>query len=242
MQHGAAAELLARAPLFRGIGGELLTAILQGGELKRYSAGQVLAIAGTPAESTLFIIDGEVGLKDDARVCGGLLEAGSFLNQIAMFVETNNLFNAVALTDVTAVSLDADFMGRLLFWQPHLAGVFADNIKTNLAKMADTLRQLDRELEESLSNLPQPEEEVEELSADIGHEGEAAQTKELEANVPFAQILSGRAESGAGPQISGDEAAVAAHIFDADEAEGGGEDLAAPDQRADRSKLARTGT
>lgn len=171
MQHGAAVELLARTPLFHGVSGESLMAIMQGGELRRYDAGEFLAVAETAADAAIFVVEGEVRLTEaDARPCHAKLQPGMFLNQMAMFIETSNLFNAVAEDEVMAFRLDAQSMGQVIYRQPHLAGLFAENIKRNLTTVAETLRGLDRDLEDSMNSLPEIEIEVEPAIAVNGND------------------------------------------------------------------------
>ena len=62
MQHRAAIELLARTPMFSGLGGELLTAIYQTGDMLEFGVGQSLTSAGAPADAGLFILDGKATL------------------------------------------------------------------------------------------------------------------------------------------------------------------------------------
>ncbi|MFQ5625978.1 MAG: hypothetical protein ACE5FM_04915, partial [Methyloligellaceae bacterium] len=64
MQHDAAVELLARAPLFRGLGGELLRDISAGGAIQQFCAGQLIVEAGLPADAALFIVQGNATLQD----------------------------------------------------------------------------------------------------------------------------------------------------------------------------------
>ena len=97
MQHGAAVELLARAPLFRGLGGELLTAIVQMGDMLHFGAGQALALGGAPAYGGLFILQGKVSLENPEG-CG--LEPGMSVSDMALFVETSHFCDAVAVDHV----------------------------------------------------------------------------------------------------------------------------------------------
>lgn len=186
MQHGAAAELLARTPLFRGVEGESLTAILRGGELQHYEAGQLIAVAGTTAETTFFILDGEVELRDtEARRVHSTLQPGMFLNQMAMFVETTNLFSAIALDRVVVLSLPPQSIAHAIFRQPYLAGIFAGNIRTELAATARTLHELERELEESMNGLPHCEADVEPAPGANGHDLVDGPAREfVESDIP----------------------------------------------------------
>ncbi len=155
MQHDAAVELLARTPMFRGLGGELLTAILQGGSTRGFSAGQQLAVAGARADAGLFILSGNVTLVDSS---GCSLEVqivpGMFINEIAMFVETTHFYGAVAVDEVVAFSLPRAAMRLLMRQQPYLAVHFVRMISQNLEMTKATLRELDETLTLSTPKIP----------------------------------------------------------------------------------------
>lgn len=211
MQHGTAAELLARTPLFRGVEGESLTAILRGGELQHYETGQLIAVAGTTAEVTLFNLDGEVELRDsEARRVHSTLQPGMFLNQMAMFVETTNLFSAIALDRVVVLALPPQSIAHAIFRRPYLAGIFAGNIRTDLAATARTLHELERELEESMNDLPRFEVAGELASGANGHDLANRTARGLDESdvpeLPEIQVINGSGMSAPGAHL--DESAL----------------------------------
>ena len=161
MQHGAAAELLARLPLFDGLGDEYLTAIVERCETRQFGAGQVLAAADTPAESAQLVLEGEVALHDEGgRSMGQTRGPGAILDEMAMFVPTEHYPGAVAVEGGTVLELPRHVMGQILVEQPILAAQFAQNTRQNLARIARTLHELDTMLEESsvaLDALPKQE-------------------------------------------------------------------------------------
>jgi signal-transduction protein with cAMP-binding, CBS, and nucleotidyltransferase domain len=156
MQHGAVVELLARTPMFRGLGGELLTAIVQRGHLLRFGAGQMLAIAGEPADKSFFILEGKANFLDPE---GNELDLElRSINDMAMFVETNHFYGALAVDEVMVFSLPRDAMCSLMLEQPYLAGHFARSIKQNLAVTAESLRELDDMLDKSAPEISKMDE------------------------------------------------------------------------------------
>ncbi len=156
MQHGAAAELLARVPLMRGIGGELLLAILQTGVPVRFRANDALAFAGTDAEAGLIILEGEVALwNSDGQQFGETLSPGMCISDMAMIVETRHHFSAFATEDGLALSLKRESIGLLMGQYPGLAMQLAQNITQNLAATAQTLRELDDLLGSTPLDVPQ---------------------------------------------------------------------------------------
>lgn len=183
MQHGAVAELLARSPMLCGLGSELLSAIILRGDMVRFDAGQPVTLAGTPADSAFFILEGRVALPEQgAEDKTPSLEPGSAISEMAMFVEMDHYHNSIALEDVTALQISRELMGHLVFERPVLAECFANNIRNNLTNVALLLQELDAEL--SASSLPEPE--LDTGSGDMGYpllpapamEPEAANTLE----------------------------------------------------------------
>lgn len=156
MQHGAVVELLALTPMFRGLGGELLTAIVQRGHLLRFGAGQMLAIAGEPADKSFFILEGNANFLDPE---GNELDLNlRSISDMAMFVETDHFYGALAVDEVMVISLPRDAMCSLMLEQPYLAAHFARSIKQNLAVTADSLRELDDMLDKSALVIPKMDE------------------------------------------------------------------------------------
>ncbi len=159
MQHDAAVELLARAPMFRGLGGELLTVIAQRGATRRFSAGQPLAMAGINADASIFILEGKVILVDEiGRELGQRLESGNFLNEMAMFVDTSHYFGAVAEDDVLTLNIPSNAMAAILIEQPYLAAHFARAINQTLASTAISLREIDSNLAHEIPDFSLPDE------------------------------------------------------------------------------------
>lgn len=158
MQHDVTVELLARAPLFRGLGGELLGKLSRGGTLLRFRAEQPIASAGLAADAALFFISGSAKLQDrTGRDLGQNVGPGSMLCEMAMLVETSHVHGAVALDDVTILSISRETIGRLMAVEPALADILTRNIRHNLAVTAEKLRELDRQLSEPIGNFLIPD-------------------------------------------------------------------------------------
>lgn len=166
MQHGTAVELLARAPVFHGLSGELLGVILQRSTTAQLRAGQTIAEAGTPAEAALFVIEGTATRRDaSGRDLEPIMGPGAVLSEMAMLIETSHIHGAVARGAVIILSVSRAAMGQLMAAEPRLAAHFAGNIRRNLAATAETLQQLDSLLTEPIgagpySNDPAPRDET----------------------------------------------------------------------------------
>ena len=155
MQHGAAVELLARVPVFHGLGGELLGVILQTGTIAHLRAGQTIVQAGVSAEAALFVMEGSIRLQDaNGLDLEPVVGPGTVLCDMAMLIETSHIHSAVADSDVTIIGLSREAMGRQMAAEPRLATHLAGNIRRNLAATAETLHQLDRILAEPVAAGP----------------------------------------------------------------------------------------
>lgn len=156
MQHDAAVELLASTPMFRGLGGELLKAIVQRGETCRYGVDQPFVVAGAPADRTLFILEGKASLvSPEGNKLELKLEPGMSLNDMAMFVDTSHYYGAVAEDEVTVFALMRDAMSQLILEHPYLAAHFARCIKQILTLTAESLHQLYDDLARSMPEIPE---------------------------------------------------------------------------------------
>jgi len=159
MQHEAAVELLASTPIFRGLGGKLLTAILQRGDICWYGVDQQLVVVGAPADGALFILEGKASLVDpDGNKLELKLEPGMSLNDMAMFVDTSHFYGAVVEDEVTVFTLGQDAMSQLMLEHPYLAAHFFRYIKQSLTVTAESLHELHDGLAGSMPEIPKADE------------------------------------------------------------------------------------
>lgn len=180
MQHDAAVELLASTPMFNGLGSELLSAIIVKSETVQFGPGQPVTLAGSLADAALFILEGKLALPEQgAGDFTPVLEPGSALSEMAMFVETVHYHNTIALKDVLMLRISREIIGQLVLERPGLAECFAANIKNNLARTSQQLQELDGSLAETA------------LSAlELDDEDFAAQPKfvEMTPDIPVAEL------------------------------------------------------
>lgn len=169
MQHGAAAELLAGTSLFRGLGGELLLAIIGRGETRRFSAGQPLAVAGARVEAALVILEGEAELEDASGLeLGRVFGPGAILAPMGMFVETDHSAGMVAKSEVVALGLERGTVAQLMAEQPYLAAHFSHNVTQILASTTEVLREIENALARSTPTSDAPEEASPSIGATMG--------------------------------------------------------------------------
>jgi len=151
--------------MLSGLGSELLSAIILRGDTVRFRAGEPVTLAGTPADSTLYILEGKVALPEQGSLeSTPSLEPGSALTEMAMFIETDHYHNTIALDDVVALQISRELMGNLVFERPVLAECFATNIKNNLASIARSLNEMNAMLDNSA--IAEPEDELEIATAE----------------------------------------------------------------------------
>ncbi|MDA7946420.1 MAG: Crp/Fnr family transcriptional regulator, partial [Hyphomicrobiaceae bacterium] len=182
MQHGEAAELLARVPVLRGIGGEFLSVIMQIGEPQRFAAHDTLVVAGMPARGALVVLEGEVTLyTEDGREFGDPLGPGDTVSEMAMIVETQHHFSAFGANDGFALKIGNEAFGQLMGQYPWLAAHLAQNIGQDLKATAKTLHGLDDMLviseHELLAFLG--DEDAEDDPDEVGETNEAKETNEV---------------------------------------------------------------
>lgn len=226
MQHGVAAELLARSAMFHGLRDALLVQIVDRCELRQFGAGQALSYADTPADGALLIIEGDVTLHDaDGQPLGLTQGRGTLINEMAMFVPTEHFSGAVAASSVWALDMPRHVIAQLLVEQPELAAHFTRNTRQSLVHIADTLRRLDGMLMESanvLDTIPMQDvvEPAETAEPELPATLENGDTPRGMLGQRFAQALNGGETNGS----------VNGHSDAAKEASNGS---AAPAQRAD---------
>lgn len=186
MQYGAAADLLSRLPLFSGLGNDTLLSIVQRCGIRPFGAGQVLSLADSPADAAILIVEGEVALHDaKGKPVGEERGPGAILDEMAMFVTTDPFLGAVALGNGVMLELSRHVFGQIFAEQPGLAQHFAQSTRQNLARMADTLRELDSMLSESSGLLPA-------LPTDHEEESAGKANGKSHANGSHANSINGR--------------------------------------------------
>lgn len=143
MHTSSAAELLARVPIFRGVGEELLEVIEYVSAERRYKAGMPVVEKGTPAEGATLIVNGTAAQFDaGGETIRHQFGRGWLLSQMAMFVRIDPVATVLALEDVEALHIPREVMHQVILEQPGLAELFAYNIRRNLGHLTEVLKEM----------------------------------------------------------------------------------------------------
>ena len=137
MQIKTVKDMLQAHPVFRGFDDDSLTLIAGCGRNERYKAGSFIFREGDDADKVYMLRGGDVAIEMSAPGKGALivetLHAGEILGWSWLIPPYRHMSDARAVTDVSAVSLDAQcvrgkcddepMLGYQMFqeWIPHLA-------------------------------------------------------------------------------------------------------------------------
>jgi CRP-like cAMP-binding protein len=103
-------KLLAENPFFEGMSDDHLKTMAACGRLVRFKSGEFLLREGDEANSFFLIRSGEVAIESNIPVAGPLsvarVGAGGITGYSWLFPPHRNSFDSLALTNVSAVSLD----------------------------------------------------------------------------------------------------------------------------------------
>jgi CRP-like cAMP-binding protein len=139
-------ESLRRIPLFAGLTSQQIAAIGRGAGRRAFRQGEVIAKAGTPGDGAYLILAGEAVCSTDADGSGAaqLVELGSMVGELAMFVEHNYGTTVVAQGWVDCLKLERAAVHEQMRADPDIAERIAEVIRDRLALVAADLQIIDR--------------------------------------------------------------------------------------------------
>jgi CRP-like cAMP-binding protein len=113
----AAADALARTPLFAGLSRDALEALVQQLTLVHLGAGEILFHEGDPGDALYVIVEGKVSVQAEGppRVEMARLGAGAFIGEVALMTDQPRSATVTALDDAELLRID----------RPTLSGVLA---------------------------------------------------------------------------------------------------------------------
>ncbi len=132
--------LLESCPLFSGLNHDRLRLVAFGAEHQRVAAGEVLFVAGSPADCAYVVVRGTIYL---ARTEHGRTEhiatvgPGTLLSELAMVSAVRRKFSAVAESEAEVMRIGRPLFLRLLEEYPDVGRVVEQRIKDNLAELID---------------------------------------------------------------------------------------------------------
>ncbi|WP_377294410.1 cyclic nucleotide-binding domain-containing protein [Rhizobium sp. SG2393] len=132
--------LLEGCPLFSSLNQDRLRLVAFGAEHQRVAAGEVLFVAGSPADCAYVVVRGtlhltrtEPGRTDHIATVG----RGALLSELAMVSAVRRKFTAVAAEEADVMRIGRPLFQRLLEEYPDVSQVVEQRIKDNLAQLMD---------------------------------------------------------------------------------------------------------
>jgi len=115
--------LVARVPLFRGVGADAIAAVAHCLRRRDVMTGQVVMRRGQPGEAMYFIVDGAVEVRLAATTLP--LGAGAFFGEMALMGDGTRTATVVASEPTTLLELDVADFRRLGVERPELMAAIA---------------------------------------------------------------------------------------------------------------------
>jgi CRP-like cAMP-binding protein len=140
-------ESLCRVPLFAGLTPQQITEIGCGAQRHAFRKGEVIAEAGAPGDGAYLILSGEAICKasPDTREPAEMVEPGSLVGELAMFVEHDYATTVVAAQGwVDCLKLERATLHAQMRADPGMAEHIADVIRSRLTLVAAELQIIDR--------------------------------------------------------------------------------------------------
>ena len=139
-------------PLFPLLSEELRNALIEAGQVRRFSDGQMIHIHGDDRAGLSIILDGRVrfGLygEDGAYIQAGILSEGHCFGEATLFAGIPRAYDADALGETEIVMISKDRFDQFLDATPGFAKALLVSLTSRLyesLEFADDLRTLSRE-------------------------------------------------------------------------------------------------
>ena len=137
-----------RCPTLRVLGREALRILAIGAESRYVHQGEVLFLAGEPADSGFIIQEGSFRLDSQTKALGEVvIGAGALLGELALIAETKRPATATANEPSTVIRISRSLFLKMLEGYPQAAHVLRDQIMVRaqqaLADMNDVRALLD---------------------------------------------------------------------------------------------------
>ena len=153
----ASADIVAhllRVELFHGLKPLQITEIAGRLERVTYRAGDVIAAIGEHADAALLLVAGRAETRGIDEDESELIEIGSLIAEMAMFIEYEFGTKIIATEAVKCLRLSREAMHELMLDDPSLAELLTRKITQRLAALADQLRDIDETLDAALPQMP----------------------------------------------------------------------------------------
>ena len=137
-----------RVPTLRALGRDALRILAIGAESRYVHKGEVLFVAGEPADSGYVIQEGSFVLESVAKAMGAIVAGpGTLLGELALISEIKRPATATANEPSTVIRISRSLFLKMLEGYPHAAHVLRDQIVARaqqaLTEMSDVRAMLD---------------------------------------------------------------------------------------------------
>jgi signal-transduction protein with cAMP-binding, CBS, and nucleotidyltransferase domain len=134
---------LQRVALFAGLQAEQVAEIGRLAERLRFHAGDVITHSGAPGDGAFLLVSG-VAVRADQP--GAPIEEGSLIGEMAMLTEHDYGSTIVARDRVLCLKITRAALHAQMLKDPTIAEHLEQQIAERLARMAETLREIDTKL------------------------------------------------------------------------------------------------
>ncbi len=141
--------LLSDVPLFSGLTDEQLEWLALSGEEILFLEDREIISEDESGDAAYLVLSGEAerisgpGIGDEPQ----LVEAGAFIGEMAMLIETEYGSTILARQEVRAIKFRRSLMHYLMEEDPRLAEHFADKIRARFVAFAEQIKKIEREFD-----------------------------------------------------------------------------------------------
>lgn len=129
-------ELLAKVPLFKGLGAAALHALSRYVRLEKYVTGSLICVAGDRAMGLMIVAAGQVDAHIGERMV--TLHPGDYFGELALIKSTRHQVTAVAGANCQIMTLDAADFLHLSKQEDEIAAVLVDALHQRLDALSET--------------------------------------------------------------------------------------------------------
>ena len=151
------AELLARVPLFKGLGDQDLQLLAEATRVVNFTAGETIVEIGEPGRSLYLVTEGQVLVLYPARTAEfelARLGPGEFFGEMALLNEKPRSATVRSVGDVSALVLDKTEFRSLVLDRPHVALELLEALSVRIRQADEQISGLsDQAVQDTLTGL-----------------------------------------------------------------------------------------
>jgi uncharacterized membrane protein len=137
--------LIARIPMFEGLGDDDVRALARTLIERKFAAGKIIMNQGDTGTSMFIVADGHVNIhlpgEASRRISLKDITVGEYFGELALFDDKPRSASAVATTDAILLELDRDTLSNYLTARPHAALTLLRTLSTRLRETNEMLSQ-----------------------------------------------------------------------------------------------------